>query len=228
MTLIITARAKSHIVVTADGRCATIKDGVTSKTSDTLKKIFPFTDRGFAIVHHGENVISGRKVTCMVKEFLNDNMNSILTFGICQIATLFAQKYGNQIESTLRNIRDSKLCGFLFVGFGAGEDKPKVYEAYWKKQDVSNIVSEIKPFNKCDEWLVLSGAGEEYIRQHPNGPQEIQYGRENILYWEPKETKAYCDKLYQLAEETQTKRNEDKFGGHKHQLVITKSKWEWS
>lgn len=221
MTLIITAQARSHVVVTADGRCNTITNGFQKKTSDTLQKIFPLPNRRFAIAHHGENIIEGCKVKDIVEQFFSDNMSEIRITSISQIARIFVKRYGDNIRKTLQRISDSKLCGFLFLGFGTAINKPKIYEAFWKKQNINDIVH--KTEERRD--LVLSGDAKKYICRYTKEAVDSQL--ENIYRGDVEYAKAFCDKLYQLAEDAQTNAGEDIFGGYKHQLVIDKSGYKW-
>ena len=220
MTLIITAKAKSHAIVTADGRIATITDGIRTKTGDTLQKVFPLPNRGFAIAHHGENIIEGCKIKEIVEQFLNDKIK-ITT--VRQIAQDFTKRYDDDIRKTLTRISDSKLCGFLFIGFGMVINKSKIYEAFWQKQSASDIVNKIE--ERGD--LVLSGDAKKYITKYLDDPKEKKMRQEKVIKGKIQDTQAYCDRLYKFAEDAQTKASEDIFGGHKHQLVIMKSGCEW-
>ena len=98
MTLIITAQAKPHIVVTADGWCTKNINGCKKKTSATLQKIFPLSNRGFAIAHHGQNIIQGRKVKDIVEEFLLDKISGFRITTVQQIARRFVANYGEDIR----------------------------------------------------------------------------------------------------------------------------------
>jgi hypothetical protein len=219
MTLIITVKARSHIVVTADGLCKVNK--IT--TSETLQKIFPHPNRGFAIAHHGQNKIEGRTAKDIAEEFLRDNTNAVRITSVKQIAELFAKKYVDDIKKTLEDpdkILGETLCGFLFLGFSIDND-PEIYEVYWKKDDLESGV----PKERMDP--VLSGDAKKYICKYLDDNQEKEYRKNHILNGTIKDAQAYCDKLYKFAEDAQTKAGEDIFGGHKHQLVITKSGCEW-
>lgn len=221
MTLIITVQARSHIVVTADGLCTTTKNGIQTRTSETLQKIFPLHSRGFAIAHHGENIIEGCKVEDIVNEFSSNNLNTIGRTSIRQIAQLFAQRYANDVKKTLKRIPESKGSGFLFLGFGITSKKLKIYETFWGKNILNDVFFEGKEL----EDLILSGDAKKYIERCKD--EEKEYRKNHILNGTIKDSQAYCDKLYKLAENAQTKAGEDIFGGHKHQLVITKSGWKW-
>lgn len=223
MTLIITARARSHVVVTADGRCRTTTNGFQKKASDTLQKIFPLPNRGFAVAHHGENIIEGCKVKDIVEQFFSDNMSGIRITSVSQIARIFVKRYGDNIRKTLQRISDSKLCGFLFLGFGTTINKPKIHEAFWKKQNVNDIVHKTEERGN----LVLSGDAKKYICRYTKEPVDSQFRWENIYRGDVEYSKAFCNRLYQLAEDAQTKAGEDIFGGYKHQLVIEKSGYKW-
>ena len=217
MTLIITARTTSFALVTADGRSS----GRIS--SNTFQKIFPHSDRGIAIAHHGQNMIDERRVEEIATEFLMANMNEIRESRIGEIAKLFVQRYGNSINRTLQNIPDSKYCGILFVGFGIEDNEPRVYEANWKKTNDKEVRHDVNLLGD----FIRSGDGKKYIDEYFKDPKNIQFLKNNILKWNIEQTKAYCDKIYGFAENNQTKAGEDIFGGYKHQLIIKKSGCEW-
>ena len=221
MTLIITAKSKSHAVVTADGRIATITDGIRTTTGDTLQKVFPFPNRGFAIAHHGENIIEGCKINDMVEQFFSDKIK-ITT--VRQVAQDFTKRYDEDIRKTLTRISGSKLCGFIFIGFGTVTNKIKVYEAFWQKINISNIVNKIEELQYD---LALSGDAKKYITKYLDDPKEKKLRQEKVVKGKILDTQAYCDRLYKFAEDAQAKTSEDIFGGHKHQLAIMNSSCEW-
>ncbi len=217
MTLIITARSTSFALVTADGR----SKGKIS--SNTFQKIFPDSERGLVIAHHGQNLIDECNVKDIVNDFFNINMDEIESSSIEKVSTLFVQKYGDSIRSTLHRIPESKNCGFLFIGFGVGNNEPKIYEAYWEKNNNKDIRHEVSLLGD----FIRSGDGKKYSDEYLKYPKNLQFLKDNILKWNLEQSKAYCDKLYSLAKESQAKAGEDIFGGHKHQLVIKKNGCEW-
>ena len=189
-----------------------------------MQKIFPLPNRGFAVAHHGENIIEGCKVKDIVEQFFSDDMRGIRITSVSQIARIFSERYGDSIRKTLKRITDSKLCGYLFLGFGTAINKPKIYEAFWEKQNVNEIVHGTK---ECGN-LVLSGDAKKYICRYTKEPVDSQFNWENIYRRDVEYSKAFCNRLYQLAEDAQNKAGEDIFGGYKHQLVIEKSGCKWS
>ena len=223
MTLIITAKAKSHVVVTADGRCSTIKEGAYEKTSDAQQKIFPLSNRGFAIVHHGQNIIKEREIGDIIERFFNEN--SKIT-SIRQIAQNFADRYNDDIRETLTTIKDSKACGLLFIGFGTVMRKSKIYEAFWEKQSVSNIQYTMNE-KENNKNIVISGDGKKYVKKYLEDSKEKALRQEKIDKGSFQDAQAYCDRLYQFAEKAQSEANEDIFGGHKHQLLVTSNSCKW-
>lgn len=221
MTLIISAKAKSHVVITADGRCSKITDGIYKKTSDNLQKIFPLSNRGFAIAHHGENIINGRKIGDIIERFYGERLSFAC---IKQITHAFVEKYDSDIRETLIAVSDRKACGFLFVGFGKEMNRPQIWEAFWEKQKDNTIVCTIKEHGD----LVLSGDAKEYIIKYIDEPVDSYFNWKNINFFNDyKFTIEFCNKLYQIAEDTQTTAIENIFGGHKHQLLIKKTNCEW-
>lgn len=223
MTLIITARSKSFALVTADGSCTITTKGAQQKATDTLQKIFPYSDRGFAIAHHGQNLIDERRVEEIATEFLLVNTELIRVSRIEEVAKLFVQRYGEPINSTLQRIPDSKYCGFLFIGFGMGDNEPRVYEAKWEKNNDKDIWHDVNLLGD----FIRSGDGKKYSDEYLKDPKNLQFLKDNILKWNLEQTKLYCDELYRLSVETQAQAGEDIFGGHKHQLLIEKNGCEW-
>jgi hypothetical protein len=215
MTLIITVEAKNHIVATADGR----SKGKIS--SNTLQKIFPHPNRGFAIAHHGQNLIGNRRVQDIANEFLVANTGMIGKSSVQHIARLFVQQHGQSIKKTLTSISGRDGCGLLFFGFAITTKKPKLYEAWWPPQQPNSVT-----YKKHND-LALSGEAKDFIEGYIDDPKEKEFRRKRILKATVQEAKAYCDKLYKFAEDAQTKADEYIFGGHKHQLVIKKSGCKW-
>jgi hypothetical protein len=122
----------------------------------------------------------------------------------------------NDIKKTLKRIQESKGSGFLFLGFGITSKKPKIYETFWGK----NILNDVFFEGKEREDLILSGDAKKYVDKYLDDTQEKEYRKNHILNGTIKDAQKYCDRLYKIAEEAQTKAGEDIFGGHRHQLVI--------
>lgn len=213
MTLIITMEARNHIVVTADGR----SKGKIEST--TLQKIFPDPNNGFAIANHGQNLIDERNAHDIAENFFADNTAMIGKSSIKNVAQWFVKQFEQIILKTLGSIPGKTVCGFLFIGFSTVSNKPKIYEAFWEKNQ--NII-----FRKHND-LVLSGEAKENIEQYLDDPKEKEFRKKNILKGTVQKAKVYCDRLYKLAEDAEAKLGKDRFGGHKHQLVIKKSNCEW-
>jgi adenylate kinase family enzyme len=220
MTLIITAKSQSHVIVTADGRCSTITAGVQKKKSDILQKIFPMYDRGFAIAHHGENIIKECKIDDIIDEFFNKRPRIT---SIRQIAQDFKNRYDADIRKTLTMIKDSKACGFLFIGFGTVMRKSKICEAFWSKQNDNTIVNKLEELGD----IVLSGDAQKYIKKYLDDTKEKALRQEKIAKGNIQDAQTYCNRLYRFAEIAQAEANEDIFGGYKHQLLVTSKGCEW-
>ena len=215
MTLIITVEANNHIVTTADGL------GKGKISSSTLQKIFPHPNKGFAIAHHGQNLIGNRMVQDIADEFLLANTGVIGKSSVQRITQLFVQQYGQNIKNTLACISGPYCCGFLFLGFAITTKKPKLYEAWWPPQKPNSVII------KKHKDLILSGEAQEFIKAYIDDSKEKEYRLKSIFKGTVQEAIAYLDKLYRLAEKNQTKSCKNIFGGHKHQLVIKKSGCEW-
>jgi len=83
--------------------------GVQKTTSNTLQKIFPHTSKGFAIAHHGENIINETPVKKIASQFLANNTAEIDRTSVQGIAQLFEQQYGKDIQNTLAAVSDRKF-----------------------------------------------------------------------------------------------------------------------
>ena len=109
------------------------------------------------------------------------------------------------------------------MGFAGGEKAPQIWEATWKKGGAANIAHKIEPRGH----FVRSGEAEEHIAQYLSDRKESQFLEDNILHWDVYEARAYCDKLYSIAEKAEVKAGKDRFGGHKHQLEVKKKGCNW-
>lgn len=214
MTLIITVEARNHIVITADGR------STGTVESNSLQKIFPDSNKAFAISHHGQNLINERSVKDIANEFLAKNAARIGKSSIQSIAQLFTQQYEQTIRKTLRGIPGNEVCGFLFLGYAMTTNKPKICEAFWETGQATVTV-------QTHPDLVLSGQAQDHLKKYLDDSKEKRFRKDNILKGTVQQSKAYCDRLYKLAEDAEAKAKKDRFGGHKHQLLIRKSGCEW-
>jgi hypothetical protein len=168
MTLIITIEASKHVVATADGRSKGMIE------SNALQKIFPLPNKGFAIAHHGQNLIEGRMVQDIINEFFTNNLLKIGKSSIQTLAQLFEQKYGKLIIRTLNNIPSNQVCGLLFLGFAHTTNKPKIYETFWeKRKDAVSI--------KKHTDLVLSGEAKKFIKKYIEDPKEKEFRRRKVF-----------------------------------------------
>lgn len=128
MTLLLAARAQTHILLTADGRCTDTNRGVRTTTSDTLQKIFPVEYRPFAVAHHGENILNGQPVSQLLATLYHAHGGVIATANTRQFSLLIAQNLDSVVSATLLRIADSKNCGFWVCGVEDTSQKPQMYE----------------------------------------------------------------------------------------------------
>jgi hypothetical protein len=223
MTLLLAARAQSHILLTADGRCTDTNRGVRTTTSDTLRKIFPIAHRPLALIHHGENVINGQPVSELLETFGRDNSQIISVAGSRQISLLLAQTLDALVSATLVRIADSKNCGFWVSGFDTEGGKPQIYEVIWNKESATEVNLRIMPHGD----LLMGGDAAQFIKTFLTNPIDDHLSWDRIFAADIRYSQELHDELYRRAETAQQESTTDQFGGHKHQLAITKDGCEW-
>lgn len=214
--------AKSHVVITADGRC-TLFDGATrTARSDAYQKIFPVPGSSVAIAHHGENIIAGKPVKEFLEEFIHRRLSSV---DIGQIAASLKEYADEQTIATLKRIALSKLVGFWVGGFGSGRSQPELHEICWKKNP---LTGEIECENKKHGNLVFGGDAQCFVSQYCKQPVDGMYAWDRIPGQSVNYATKLHGKLYKLAESAQVEKQQVLFGGHKHQLILTRDGWHWS
>lgn len=127
--------SKSHVVMTADGRCTGFDGRTRTIQSNTHQKLFAIPNTAIAIAHHGENIIGGKPV----KEFLADftiQHPLICESSVDQIADSLKKYADEDARNTLWSIPASKVIGFWITGFVRNRSHPELVEICWTK-DVS-------------------------------------------------------------------------------------------
>lgn len=222
MTLILGAFSKNSVVLTADGKCIE-KDnaGKTTKINDNYQKIFPIPDLPIAIVHHGQNVINKSGVREIINDFLSKHANFIKTSSLHGIANKLISFLDSDAKQTLKNISEKTVIGFWIAGFSYGKNVPEIQELWWEQN--ANVV-----FHSLGR-LAGGGDGQEFIKAYTEKGTPIgKYNIDGIVKNDIDYLIGYHAELYKLAEIEQAKKGgEEIFGGHKHQLVIIKSPWNW-
>jgi hypothetical protein len=222
MTLLIAARAKSHILVTADGLSMLTSDGERAILSNTLQKIFPVDGRPLALIHHGENVIDNRPISELVFSFVRDN-GLIAAKCTRDVSFLLANKLDTLVTATLTRVVDSKVCGFWVCGFDTDLPNPQIYELNWYKNTSTQIERKLAQHGD----LLMGGDGAQFIKTYLSAPINEYLSWDRIFNSDLQYSIRLHSELFRRAELTQETGCNVLFGGHTHQLVITKEGCKW-
>lgn len=154
--------SKSHVVLTADGRCTGFDGRTRTIQSDTHQKLFAIPNTAIAIAHHGENIIGGRPV----KEFLADftlQHPLICEASVDQIADLLKKYADEDARNTLWSIPASKVIGFWIAGFSRKRSQPELVEICWTKNASSGIIT-LEEKDDRNLVFILGGDAHEFVR----------------------------------------------------------------
>lgn len=218
--------SKSHVVMTADGRCTGFDGRTRTIQSDTHQKLFAIPNTALAIAHHGENIIGGRPVKEFLAAFMLQNP-LICEASAVQISDSL-KKYTDEVaQNTLRSIPASKVIGFWIAGFGRNRSHPELVEICWTK-DVSSGTITLEEKGDRNLAFILGGDAQEFVRQYHEKPIDGMYDWKQIPHESSNYAIKFHAKLYGLAESAQSQKREQLFGGKKHQLVITRGGSHWT
>lgn len=223
MTLLLAARARNHILLTADGRCSVTNGGERRSTSDTLQKIFPVDNRSIAVVHHGENILSGQPISQVVATLLRNHADAFRTAGVRELSLLIADSLDRVVSATLTRIRNSKNCGFWICGVEDVLRKPQMYEVIWQKESPAEITLRINPHGD----LLIGGDGAQFIKKFLQEPLTERLSWDRLFAGDLEYSLELHDELYRRANDAQKHSGMDVFGGHRHQLAVTVSGCQW-
>jgi hypothetical protein len=222
MTLVLGIFSKKHVVLTADGLC---RKENPLRFEETLLKIFPLLNLPIAILHHGENVVGGyNNIKEVIDDFSDKRLELINKNSLYEIAELLRDFLDAKAKQRLKDVGGDNVIGFWIAGFSPNKSDPEIWEVWWKGDRNATII----PLPK----LVPGGDGKEFIQDYANPPYN-PIGKYNFNAIDSADVDyliGYHDELYNLAVDEQRKipkeQKEPTFGGHKHQLVISKS-WRW-
>jgi len=221
MTLILGFYSNAAMVLTVDGRCTENWQTGEKQVSDNNQKIFPIPDLPIAIVHHGERRINNCDIKDIVGKFILNNLDYIRINLLQEIADKLKQYIDLDVKARLKEIEWlNTSVGLWVAGFSPNSNQPEIYEVFWKYPNDASISKFKGDLNRAGD---AARFVDWYIDKHSKG----EYGsskihRANIKYL------AKChNEIYVLAERIQKSKGENIFGGHKHQLAITKLGWEW-
>jgi hypothetical protein len=227
MTLLLGARGRSHILITADGQ-RSVGTGAAATVADTnLQKVFPADYRPLAVAHHGQNLIDGQPVHELIPAFLNENRAGFAECSVRQICAQLILDFDNAVTETLRRIDDSVQFAVWIAAIEPAFSRPSIYEISWRKEGyVDNGMDILMSVARLGD-IVLGGDGKEYILEYLDQALSPEISPQHVYFQPLPYSKAVQDELYSLALQRQAERQEHRFGGHKHQLAITRGGCDW-
>jgi len=214
MTFIVTSLRPQDIVITADSRATIITDGKFTGVIDTFQKIFPVPDHPVVISHHGENDLGHKPLGEFVEGFITRLNTGNMT--ILEIADEFRHFAHPAVRACLQGLKneDKPACAFLIAGFGADDRGPSVVELFWIIRDGSLVTEE-------KQWFPLS-----IITSGSGARQADSADLKRISDCSVKEVREYNDHL--LDEAIAAPLEHNPVGGSKHEVVVTRERWEWA
>lgn len=227
MTLLLGARGRSHILITADGQ-RLVGTGATAHVAETnVQKVFPAGYRPFAVAHHGQNIINGQPVHELIPTFLHANRAELAECTARQICAQLISHFDNAVTETLLQIPDSKQFAVWIAVMESAFSRPSIYEICWRKEefvdngiDISMLVTRLGD-------IVFGGDGKKYILEFLEEPVSKELSHQHVYFRPLRYSKAVQDELYSLGLQRQAEEQEHLFGGHKHQLSISRHGCEW-
>jgi hypothetical protein len=211
MTLLIASIRRADVVLTADGRCTHRANGKVTSFDDHYQKIHPIPEHPLAVAHHGENLINGKPVKELLAEFfktLNAGNHTVL-----EIGDLLQDYARPAIRRRLKALAGGAASGFWVIGFGSQSREPFGMEAFWKWDD--HLTSEEREWKPIT--VVAGGDGKKQI-------PPLDYKVIETVTVE--KVRKYHKSLMDTA--LKTKMQYNSVGGHVHELVINREKWEWT
>ncbi len=120
------------MVLAADGFCHK-EEGNECWVEEGLQKIFPLPDRPVAIAHHGQNIIQGRDIRCIVTDFAKAHEDDLGHMTIEDIASTLERDVDPDAQKEVVKQHGKEAIGFWVAGFGAEQGTPEVYEIWWEQ-----------------------------------------------------------------------------------------------
>jgi hypothetical protein len=217
MTLLISAKYRNGVILTADGRSVRRDsrgghEGHEIET-DKLQKIFPHESLPLVVAHHGENLIQKASITELVPNFL-----SSLAIPDARAAALAClAEFDSAIIETLLASALRKYCGFWLVG----RDKESLFDVYevdWCKTD-HGIQTKLTPHGP----LLIGGSCSDPIEQYLENPIDEMYSYHKLLDNGECYARQLSDKLVDIV----PRDNPPACGGHIHQIRVDQFGCSW-
>ena len=213
MTLLLGALSRSGVVLAADGLCTVNRE----ITNCRLQKIFPQLDRRTTIAHHGQNIIGGRDIRLIIRDFSESRKRLAAPGTVEHVARDLAAYIDDEARDTLASVGTENVIGFWVAGFGTEEGKPALFEVWW---DCADRGARIEKSPKKDFGFIWGGSGQRFIDRSDIPPITSASGLGTL--------RRLVDGLYRLAERRQSREGAKEFGGHRHELSMSKSRWHWT
>jgi hypothetical protein len=217
MTLLIGTVSKSHIVITADGLSLVNPTSGAGIPSDAFRKIYPVPGIPVAFAHHGFNILKDKPIREFIEDYLRHIGAIISTASVKGIAEDLRSYTAQAAESVLSDPTNKGVIGFWIAGFSPSKRNPELYEVCWP----------YSPDPRRLQTVVLGGDAKHFIEAYldrPLGP----FRRDRIGQSSVDVVRRYHQTLYNQAKDRQDETGQRMFGGHQHQLVLKKSRWEWT
>lgn len=213
MTLIVASIRPHDVILTADGRSTTMKDGVVTGVNDHFQKLFPIPEHPIVIAHMGENQFAGMSIGAFLHRFITHLNAGDLT--ILRIADQLRAYAHPAVRARLQSLRHSANgCNLWVAGFGYREESPSMIEVFWKL-DGDVLKTEERHFRPT--CVAPGGDGARQIRQ-------VDW--HNVDGKSLESVELYHQSLLDEAINADVKPNT--VGGHIHELVITPEQWQWT
>jgi hypothetical protein len=217
MTLLIGTVSDEHVVITADGLSLVNPETGGGIPSNTFQKIFPVESLPMAFVHHGFNILGGNPVGRFIEGYTSAHATTLVSSTIKDIAEHFRSYAERDARNVLANQTNKGVVGFWIAGFDVGKGKPELFEICWPQ----------KPAPCKHQPIVFGGCGKDFIERYQSQPL-VPFRPDKIAEYSVSFARQYHQALYRQAELKQAKTGQTIFGGHQHQLVLTRAGWEWT
>ena len=222
MTLLLGALTRSHLVVAADGLCVKTDPQKGRWYVRDLQKIFPFDGLPVAIAHHGQNIICGRDIAQIARDFQMELDNDLRFMSAKDIAGALKSHLGDDPERELKTQpANGPTCVIGFwIARNAPGIGPSLYELIWKP------TPHIEPLGACPDF-VWGGDGQTIAEEICNSDQRTYRLTASIS-----NSRRLVQRLYEEAVQEEERRAEQSnsepgFGGHYHQLTVAHDGCAW-
>ena len=212
MTLMIASVREKDLVLTADGRSTTRKDGVVTGVDDAFQKLFPIPDHPLVVAHMGENRLGDEPLNAFFARFFQKLNAGDLT--ALQVADELRHYAHPAIRTRLQTLgTQANGCNLWVAGFGFEEKRPTIVELFWQWKNGA-LHTEERRFGATS--VIPGGDGKDQIR--PVNWRDVDNKTVD-------EVSKYHQSL--MDEAMAAKLPHNSVGGHVHELVITREQWRW-